>query len=234
MTFPTVRPARRVHVPAPPSGQLPDTGGRDNVENAYRRQQQVTDAYTRYRNSIPEGVDPDELRDNAGIFGTTDAVRSLQPALDAVQADADAATRRVADAIKSANVPDDQAIQAQRIWARAQKRLEAAQGVTQTASVASDLINGADGLTLGTLQEELPDYLESEGVPTGWLPAAFAARIPDAADAVANATRLAKAHAVLLRNHQTLTRAIAKDVDAQPLLDPTVVDSAPYVNPTNM
>ena len=134
----------------------------------------------------------------------------------------------------SAKVPDDQAIQAQRIWARAQKRLEAAQGVTQTASVASDLINGADGLTLGTLQEELPDYLESEGVPTGWLPAAFAARIPDAADAVANATRLAKAHAVLLRNHQTLTRAIAKDVDAQPLLDPTVVDSAPYVNPTNM
>ena len=69
-------------------------GGRDNVERAYRHQQQVADAYTRYRNSIPEGVDPDELRDNAGIFGMTDAARSLQPALDAVQADADAATRR--------------------------------------------------------------------------------------------------------------------------------------------
>ena len=94
MTFPTVRPARRVHVPAPPSGQLPDPGGRDNVEHAYRRQQQVADSYTRYRNSIPDGVDPDELRDNAGIFGMTDAARSLQPALDAVQADADAATRR--------------------------------------------------------------------------------------------------------------------------------------------
>jgi hypothetical protein len=232
MTFPTVRPAHRVHVPAPPSRQLPDTGGRDNVEHAYRRQKQVADAYTRYRNSIPKGVDPNELRDNAGIFGMTDGARSLQPALDAVQADADAATRRVADTIKSAKVPDDQAIQAQRIWARAQKRLDAAKGPAQKASVAQDLISGADGLTLGTLQEELPDYLESERAPTGWLPAAFAARIPDAADAVADATKLAKAHAILQRNHQALTRAIAKDVDAPPLLDPTLVDAVPYVNPT--
>jgi len=133
-------------------------------------------------------------------------------------------------------VPDDQASQlaAHRIWARAQKRLDAAKGVAEKASVAQDLINGAHGLTLGTLQEELPDYLESEGVATGWLPAAFAARIPDAADAAANATTLAKAHAVLLRNHQSLTRAIAKDVDALSLLDPTLVDSAPYVNPTGM
>jgi hypothetical protein len=234
MTFPTVRPAHRVHVPAPPSGQLPDPDGRDNVERAYRRQQQVADFYTRYRNSIPDGVDPDELRDNAGIFGMTDAARSLQPALDAVQADADTATRRVADAIKSTKVPNDQAIQAQRIWARVQKRLDAAHGVAQKASVAQDLISGADGLTLGTLREELPDYLESEGVPTGWLPAVFAARIPDAADAVADATKLAKAHAILLRNHQGLSRAIAKDVDAPPLLDPTLVDSTPYVNPTGM
>jgi hypothetical protein len=140
----------------------------------------------------------------------------------------------VADTIKSAKVPDDQAIQAPRIWARAQKRLDAANGVAQTASVAQDLISGADGLTLGTLQEALPDYLESEGVPSGWLPAALAARIPDAADAAANATLLAKAHAILLRNHQGLSRAIAKYVDAQPLLDPTLVDSAPYVNPTGM
>jgi hypothetical protein len=137
----------------------------------------------------------------------------------------------VAYTIKSAKVPDDRAIQAQRIWARAQRRLDAANGVAQTASVAQDLISGTDGLTLGTLQEELPDYLESEGVPSGWLPAALAARIPDAA---ANATRLAKAHAILLRNHQGLSRAIAKDVDAQPLLDPTLVDSAPYMNPTGM
>jgi len=145
-------------------------------------------------------------------------------------------TRRPAGAVKSAKVPDDQASQlaAHRIWARAQKRLDAAKGVAEKASVAQDLINGAHGLTLGTLQEELPDYLESEGVATGWLPAAFAARIPDAADAAANATTLAKAHAVLLRNHQSLTRAIAKDVDALSLLDPTLVDSAPYVNPTGM
>ena len=77
-------------------------------------------------------------------------------------------------------MPDDQASQlaAHRIWARAQKRLDAAKGVAEKASVAQDLINGAHGLTLGTLQEELPDYLESEGVPTGWLPAAPATPTP--------------------------------------------------------
>ena len=232
MTFPTVRPARRVHVPAPPDGPLPDPGGRDNVERAWRKQQQVADLYTRYRNSFPAGIDPEELRDSAGVFGTTDAARSLQPALDAVKAEADESTQRLADAVKSARVPDDQAIQAQRIWSRLQRKLDAAQGPAQKASVARDLIDSAEGLTLATLQEELPDYLESSGAPTGWLPAAFAARIPAAADAVASGTKLAKAHAILQRNHQALTRAIEKDTDVPPLLDPTRVDSTPYVNPS--
>jgi hypothetical protein len=124
-------------------------------------------------------------------------------------------------------VPDDQAIQAQRIWSRLQRKLDAAQGPAQKASVARDLIDSAEGLTLATLQEELPDYLESCGAPTGWLPVAFAARIPAAADAVASGTKLAKAHAILQRNHQALTRAIEKDTDVPPLLDPT-----PYVNPS--
>ncbi len=229
MTLPGTRPARRVHVPPPPSGQLPDPGGRDSVERAHRRQQQVANVYGTYRASIPDGVDPDELRDNAGIFGVTDAALSLRPALDAVKADVDAANSRVAEAAKSASVPDDQQVAAQRIWARAQRRLDSAKGAAEKAALAQDLIAGADGLTLGTLREELPDYLASEGVPTGdWLDGAFAQRIPDAADAVADATRLAKAHAVLLRNHQSLTRAFAKDVDAPPLLDPSQVSPTPY------
>ncbi len=121
---------------------------------------------------------------------------------------------------------------AQRIWARAQRRLDAAKTVSEKASLAQNLIAGAEGLTLGTLQEELPDYLESAGVPTSWLPGALAARIPGASDAVATATKLAKAQAILLKNHQSLTSVMAKDVNVPPLLDATNVSPEPYSNPT--
>ena len=134
--------------------------------------------------------------------------------------------------MNSVGVPDDQAGQAQRIWARAPIRLDAGKTVSQKASAAQDLIAGADGLTLGTLREELPSYLQDEGVPTDWLDAAFAARIPGAADAVANATKLTKQHAVILRNHQALSRAMAQDTDVPPLLDPANVSDQPYQNPT--
>jgi transposase len=81
-------------------------------------------------------------------------------------------------------VPDGQHDAAARIWSRVRDRLEKAKTTAQKASVAKDLIAGADGLTLGTLQEELPFWLKTEGVPTDWLPAAFAARIPEAVDCV--------------------------------------------------
>jgi hypothetical protein len=230
--LPGTRPARRVHVPPVPSGTFPDPGGRDAAERAHRLQRQTADLYTRWRASFPQGIDPDELKDNAGVFAYSDPALALEPALTAVKADADAASHRVSDAVKTVGVPDDQAAQAQRIWARTQRRLDAAKGVAQKAAVAQDLISGAEGLTLGTLREELPDYLESEGVPTSWLPAAFAARVPDAADAVADATRLAKAQAVLLHNHNALTKAFAKDVDAPPLLDPAIATTQAYSNPT--
>jgi hypothetical protein len=154
--------------------------------------------------------------------------------LDAVKAESDGAAKQLSDAVASVRVPDEQALQAQRIWPRLSRRLDNANGVPQKAALARDLINNADGLTLATLREELPDYLKAAGVPTDWLPGALAARIPAAADAVTNGTKLARAHAILQRNHQALTRAIDKDTEVPPLLDPTQVNATPYTNETGL
>jgi hypothetical protein len=83
----------------------------------------------------------------------SDHALTLKPALAAVAADRDAARQRVADTVKTATVPDDQAQQAQRIWARAQHRLDAAEGVAQKATAAQEMIAGAEGLTLATYRE---------------------------------------------------------------------------------
>jgi hypothetical protein len=173
-------------------------------------------------------IEPDVLKNNAGAFSVSDAALTLPGALAAAKSDADAASKRVAEAVKSAKVPDDQHQGAACIWARAQRRLDSAKGVSEKAGVAQDLISGAEGLALGTLQEELPEYLASEGVPTDWLDNAFAARIPDAAAALAEANRLAKAHAILAHNHSSLTRAIDRDLAAPQLLDPTQAAAEPY------
>ena len=232
MTFPGTAPARRVHVPSVPTGTLPDPGGHDSVERAHRLQRQTADLYTRWRGLFPDGINPDELKDAAGQFAYSDAALSLQPALDAVKADSDAADSRVADAVKSVKVADDQHEAARRIWDRAKDRLDKAKTLAQKISVAQELIAGATGLTLGTYQEELPFFLKTEGVPTEWLAAAFAAEIPEAADAVASANRLQKSHAVLQANHQKLTRAMRQDTDVPPLLDPSSISDQPYSNPT--
>ena len=221
MSFPgTSAPPR--HMPPLPSGQPPDPGGTDSVTRAHRRQQQVAQAYQQYRASIPDGVSADELRDSAGMFGVTGHALTLGPALDAVRADRDAAQQRVTDTVGNVTVGDDQQQAATRIWARARHRVDAAKSVAEKVTAAQAMIAGAEGLTLAVYREELPDYLEDEGVPTdSWLDAAFAARVPGGSEAVAAATKLERAHAVLLKNHQSLTKAIARDTDPPPLLDPS-------------
>lgn len=240
MTFPGTRPARRVHVPPPPSGALPDPGGADSVTRAHRRQLQVAHAYQQYRASIPSGVDPDELRDAAGSFAVSDPALQLEPTLDAVREDTKSATKDVAEAVNFAVVRDDQHGAATRIWARLKDRLDKAKSLSNKVAVAQGLIAGADGLELATLREELPFYLQTEAneagvqVPavTDWIPAAFASRIPTASAAVNNATLMTKQHTVLQANHQKLMRAMQSDTAVPQLLDPSQVTAAPYANPT--
>jgi hypothetical protein len=71
-----------------------------------------------------------------------------------------------------------------------------------------DFIRSAPDAQIPTLSEELPDYLESRGIPADWLSTALASRVPGLDDAQAEATLKAKQHAFLAHNHNALTKAI--------------------------
>ncbi len=231
MTFPGTRPARRVHVPPPPSGQLPDPGGQDSVQRAHRRQQQVADLYTRWRGSFPDGIDPDELKNLAGQFAYTDAALQLPGVLDAVKRDADAATQKASDLIKGTRVGEDVAsqIQAQRYWARAQRTLDAQRDGAKTVAAARDLINSADDLQVPVLSEELGSYLASRSLPVDWLAGALADKIPGLADATSDAILKSRQHAVISANHSKIQKAMESDTSVPPLIDPSDMTSAPYL-----
>jgi hypothetical protein len=178
----------------------PAPGGKTPVEKALRTQQAIADQYSRWRAAHPEGIDPQILNDNAGAFQVSDAALALQPAMDTVNADADAADNRVKDLMNSQKVATGDVaaqIAAQRFWARVQRKLDAVKEPDKLAAAARDLSASADDTQIPTLNEELPDYLESRSVPTGWLP-----------DALADKILKARQRDVLAQNHAALRNAI--------------------------
>jgi hypothetical protein len=230
MTIPGTAPARRVHVPAPPSGQLPDPGGRTPAERAHRLQKQTADLCTRWRGSFPDGIDPQELKDAAGQFAYTDAALALAPALAPVKDDADAATKKVNNLISGTRVSDDVASQiaAQRFWARTQRTLDSLKDTPRVVAAAQDLLAKADDARVPVLAEELGDYLASRNVPMGWLPDCLAQRVPGLADAQAEAIVKARQLAILQSNHQWLQRSMSSDLAIPELLDPAMATAEPY------
>ena len=186
MTFPTVRPSRPAYPPPIPSGLI-DPGGKTPVERAMRTQQAVADQYTAWRAAHGPNIAPDVLKDNAGAFQVSDAALALQPALDAVRADAEAAQGKVNDLIKGQKVGNDveARLAAQSFWHRKERVLDSVKDTPKLVAAVQNLIKSADDVQIPALAEELPDYLASRGAPDGWLPSALASRIPGLDDAQA-------------------------------------------------
>jgi hypothetical protein len=228
---------RPAYPPPVPVGFI-DPGGTTPVEHAFRVQQAVHQAYADWKAAHSRDIPPDVLKQNAGAFQVSDAALALKPALDAVKADTDAAHQKVTDAVKALTVPDGQHDAARRIWDRSRSQLDAVNGIPAKVAVAQSLIADADGLALGTLQEELPAYFATlklpggKPVPTDWLIPAFAARIPGLEDEKADAILKARQLAVLAQSHQGLISAIVNDTPPPPVYDPysAVVTSEPYTN----
>jgi hypothetical protein len=227
---PGTKPHRPQHVPAPPSGVMPDPGGQTAAERVHRIQQQAATVYTNWRNSFPQGIDPQELKDSAGMFSVSDTALALPEALASVKADSDAATAHVSHLLNSQRVGDDTGAQiaAQRYWVRAQRTLEAQKDPAKAVAAARNLIDSASAAQIPVLAEELSSYLASRGVPTGWLAGAMAASIPGLPEASSAATVAARQYAILAKNHHSLTNSFAKDVGAPPLLDPAIATATPY------
>jgi hypothetical protein len=231
MTFPTVKPARRDYPPEVHRGGVPDQGGKTPVEHAFRTQTAVKDDYTRWRQDHSPNIPPEVLKANAGAFAVSDAALQLPGVLKAVHQNAKDAAAKVNDILRGARVSDDnvEQVKAQRFWARAQRSLDACKDPAKLVAAAQDLIANADDADIPTIAEELTDYLASRGVAAGWIPTALAQRVPGLADAQTEAILAHRQHAVLLQNDRHLRNAMAKDVAAPPLQDPSLVNSEPYL-----
>ena len=234
MTFPTVRPARPAYPPPIPSGFI-DPGGKTPVERALRTQQAVKDQYYNpWRAAHSKDVDPELLRDNAGAFAVSDPALALQPALDAVKADAEDAQTKVDNLIKGQKVGNDveARLAAQSFWHRKERVLDSIKDQSKLVAAVQDLIRSADDAQVPVLAEELGDYLASRGVPAGWLNDALASKVPGLRDAQAEAALKAKQLAVLAQNHAALTKAIANDNPPPPLYSPysAAITAEPYSN----
>jgi hypothetical protein len=155
---------------------------------------------------------------------------ALPDAVAAVQAEADAADKRVGDLVKSQTVPSDVDAQlaADRYWRRQEKVLDSIRDGAKVVAAAQDLINSADDTQIPALAEELGSYLSSRSLPTGWLTQALSARIPNLADAQADKVVKARQLAIVKDNHRRLMDAFHKGTPAPVLHDPTTVSADPY------
>jgi hypothetical protein len=181
---PGTRPSRRAY-PPPLPGFNADAGGRDAIEHCIRTQVPVKDQNIEWRAAHPQGIDPDVLRDNAGAFAVSDAALALKPALDAAKAQVDEAQREAVSGVQGQKVdPTDVAAQlaADRFWHRTEKVLDSIKDPAKLAAAAQDLITNASDAEILVISEELAPYLQSRGVPTGWIPNALAARNPELAE----------------------------------------------------
>jgi hypothetical protein len=229
---PGTKPARRAHVPPVPSGQFPDPGGDDAATRCFRLQSQVADLYGRYRSSIPDGIDPEELRDSAGSFVTSDANTQLHPALQAVKDDAAQAEKSVNDLVNATKVGGDTAslLAAQAYWQRKEKVLDNIKDVSKLVAASQNLVKSASPDELPVLVRELTDYLDRRGAPTDVLSSSYASAISGVQEAYENATVKARQRDLLTHNHSNLQRAFQKDTPVLPLFDPATATAKPYTN----
>ena len=102
----------------------------------------------------------------------SDPALALQPALDAVKADAEDAQTKVDNLIKGQKVGNDveARLAAQSFWHRKERVLDSIKDQSKLVAAVQDLIRSADDAQVPVLAEELRDYLASRGAPAGWLP----------------------------------------------------------------
>ena len=233
MTFPaSVKPHRPVYPPPIPTAELPDAGGKTPAERAFRTQQAVSDAYSRWRGAHHRDIDMDTLKRNAGAFAHSPVAEQLAPVLDAVADDHQAANKKIQDLIKNARVDNDPGKRAfaQQYWDRKKAVLDSLKEPAKAIAAARDLLAQADDEEVPVLNENLNDYLTSRSLPTGWLPGALATKLPGLADAHADAIVKARQLGMVRQNHAALTNAIKKDLAAPGLLDPGTATAVPYTD----
>ncbi|OBI40893.1 hypothetical protein A5708_24780 [Mycobacterium colombiense] len=210
-------------------------GGGDPIEHAARVQSAARQQFHDWRRSFSPNVSPEDRRDSANWFTTSDAAQALKPALDAARAHADEAQATVDAAVKGQRVDTtDVAAQlaADRFWRRTERTLDSIKDQGKLVSAARDLIANATDAELPVINEELSAYLSSRGISTAWLNSTLAQRVPGVDDLRDDAALKSKRVAVLRLNHNGLVKAFANGTPAPELVDPysPSITPAAYTN----
>ncbi len=116
--------------------------------------------------------------DQVSRFANTDAAKAIDTAQANVEARVTQAEAKV-EKVRAALSPNGDAAaesRAARFWHRNERLLDAKQ---DKFTAAQDLVKSASREELGTLLQELPAYLQANGLETGWLDIYVASIVPE-------------------------------------------------------
>jgi hypothetical protein len=140
-------------------------------------------------------LSPTGVKNYIQQFADSPAYKAVGDAVQKVADAADAADANV-DSVRAGLSSDGDAateLRNTRFWNRTQRTLDSVSDAARLSTTAQDLVKNATPDQLGVLLDELPSYLLSKGVPSGWLDAATTTVVPELADAKADAALAHKA-----------------------------------------
>jgi hypothetical protein len=160
-------------------------------------------------------------------FAKTHSVKvATELAPKAVADRAEQARQKVREEIDALKADGDlhAEIKATRIWARTKHLLDS-QDSAAKVSTAAKLVNDAKPAELATYLQELPSYLEAEGLPSDFLNPILEQKVPAVANAINQHTLAVKASAGITNNAARLGKAAAEGRQTYiALLDYSVFD----------
>jgi chromosome segregation ATPase len=157
----------------------------------------------------------DGHRDQIAQFDNTQAAKAVDAAVTQVQERADKAAAQVDKVRRQLSPNGDTAaeLRATRYWNRTKAILGNAK---EGAGIAAQkLIANADREQLGTLLQELPDYLQTHGQTSDWIDAVVAQAVPEYGAARTQLTKAQNALLVTRSNAESLRKTFRQEGHAQ-------------------
>jgi hypothetical protein len=145
-------------------------------------------------------------------FGESPEAKAMDAAVDRLDGLAAEAQQKLADALSAVNTGNDSAAQQarnSRVWDREKAGLEIAAKNGRLLDAVTKLMQSAAPADLPVLQEELGPFLEQRKIPSKFMDALVARRVPAIAGAQRQAVVATKAAQVMGANRDMVRKSIA-------------------------
>ena len=181
----------------------------EQAEDAIRQCNSRLLEHAQYVAGVQHLYSSEGLREQVAAFENTEAAKTVDHYTHRVDQRAEQAEQRVKDLEAALIQPGDGATESrnQRSWDRQRRILDAAPS-GEIFKAATELLTTVPAAQLGTLLEELPDYLKARGTQSDWLESAVAERIPQLASAREDLRVARQAQVIIRHSAATLKKAI--------------------------